>query len=331
MNTGSGVPREINALLHAARQAMASGRRGEARRILRELLRRQPDHVESWLMLASLSEPRAALAYAREALELDPDNRAARILVREQMRRIPRRERVDAAREARLPDELTPWMLPLDVMSRRRLFSPSIVLATAFLVAVAGLWWGSQRANAEAVSASHGEVPKATFTSTPTQTPTPTATPTITPTPTVTPLPSPTPTATLRPVSSSVYSTDPSELAGEGRWIDVDLSEQRVTAYEGATAVRTFIVSTGVARYPTLTGQYRVYLKLFSTPMSGPGYYLPGVPYTMYYDRGYALHGTYWHSNFGTPMSHGCINLYTPDAEWLFNFASIGTLVNIHP
>jgi lipoprotein-anchoring transpeptidase ErfK/SrfK len=64
--------------------------------------------------------------------------------------------------------------------------------------------------------------------------------------------------------------------------------------------------------------------------MAGPGYYLPNVPYTMYFYRGYAIHGTYWHHNFGTPMSHGCVNMYTPDAEWMFYFSSVGTLVNIH-
>jgi lipoprotein-anchoring transpeptidase ErfK/SrfK len=120
-------------------------------------------------------------------------------------------------------------------------------------------------------------------------------------------------------------------MVNEGRWIDIDLSSQRVTAFEGEEAVRTFVVSTGTSRYPTVTGQFRVYTKLYATDMAGPGYYLPDVPYTMYYYRGYALHGTYWHNNFGTPMSHGCVNLYTPDAQWLFNFASVGTLVNVHP
>ena len=65
--------------------------------------------------------------------------------------------------------------------------------------------------------------------------------------------------------------------------------------------------------------------------MSGPGYFLPGVPFTMYFYKGYGLHGTYWHNNFGTPMSHGCVNLTIPDSEWLYGFASIGTLVNVHP
>ncbi len=64
--------------------------------------------------------------------------------------------------------------------------------------------------------------------------------------------------------------------------------------------------------------------------MRGPGYDLPGVPYTMYFYKGYALHGTYWHNNFGHPMSHGCVNLRTSDAGWLFNWASVGTPVVTH-
>ena len=115
-----------------------------------------------------------------------------------------------------------------------------------------------------------------------------------------------------------------------GRWIDVNLSTQRLTAYQGNTAVRSTLVSTGLARTPTPTGRYRIYVKYASTLMSGPGYYLPDVPYTMYFYRNYSLHGTYWHSNFGHPMSHGCVNLPTPEAQWLYNWASVGTLVNIH-
>ena len=114
------------------------------------------------------------------------------------------------------------------------------------------------------------------------------------------------------------------------RWIDVNLSTQSLTAYEGNTPVRSTLVSTGLPATPTVTGQYRIYVKYTSAPMSGPGYYLPGVPYVMYFYRGYGLHGTYWHANFGYPMSHGCINLPTPEAQWLHSWASVGTLVNIH-
>jgi LysM repeat protein len=114
------------------------------------------------------------------------------------------------------------------------------------------------------------------------------------------------------------------------KWIDVDLSSQRVRAYRGNSVVRGMVVSTGIARYPTPTGRFRIYAKYPSVTMSGPGYYLPGVPHTMFFYRGYALHGTYWHNNFGRPMSHGCINLTRSDAAWLYAWAPVGTQVVIH-
>jgi lipoprotein-anchoring transpeptidase ErfK/SrfK len=114
------------------------------------------------------------------------------------------------------------------------------------------------------------------------------------------------------------------------RWIDVDLTRQTLTAYEGQTPVRSTLVSTGLPNTPTPVGRYKIYIKLRYDDMSGPDYYLHDVPYTMYFHGGYGIHGTYWHSNFGHPMSHGCINLPTSEAGWLFQWASVGTLVNIH-
>jgi lipoprotein-anchoring transpeptidase ErfK/SrfK len=123
----------------------------------------------------------------------------------------------------------------------------------------------------------------------------------------------------------------PEEVVGNGdRWIDVDLTNQMVYAYEGDVMVNSFVVSTGTWMTPTVTGEYKIYVKYRSASMSGPGYYLPDVPYIMYFYKGYGLHGTYWHSNFGTPMSHGCVNLRTEEAGWLFNWASVGTVVNVH-
>ncbi len=179
---------------------------------------------------------------------------------------------------------------------------------------------------------------KPTLTPTPTATFTPTPTPTDTPTPTPTPTPTetPYPTDTPLPVPTAMeesYVYEPGVLPDVGkkeRWIDVDLSSQSVSAYVGKNDVNTFIVSTGTWQHPTVTGQFNIYVKYRYTDMEGPGYYLPDVPYTMYFYDGYGLHGTYWHSNFGTPMSHGCINLRTEDAAWLYNWASVGTMVNVH-
>jgi lipoprotein-anchoring transpeptidase ErfK/SrfK len=123
----------------------------------------------------------------------------------------------------------------------------------------------------------------------------------------------------------------PQVAASDGeRWIDVDLSQQRLYAYAGETLMNSFVVSTGTWQTPTVTGKFKIWIKVRSQAMTGPGYYLPDVPYVMYFYKDYGLHGTYWHNNFGTPMSHGCVNLTIPDSEWLYNFASVGTVVNVH-
>ena len=174
----------------------------------------------------------------------------------------------------------------------------------------------------------------ATFTSTPTSTSTPTYTPTFTPTETPTPTltftPTETPWPTSTPFQPATEEPGDGDTGGGVHWIDVDLSQQMLYAYEGNTIVASFLVSTGVAAFPTVVGQFHIYMKFEYTLMAGDGYYLPDVPYTMYFYRGYGIHGTYWHSNFGTPMSHGCVNMYTPDAQWLFYWAPMGTLVNVH-
>ncbi len=317
--------------VRAAHHALSQGGRAEARRLARQAANQDPHREEAWLILAAVSEPKAGLAYAARALDANPRSKAARKAIRYLVRRLPPKDRRTALREAKLPERLTIQLAPLDALARRRFLSGRMALSAVLVCVMVGVWFRSSPADAQQPQVASAAIAKASFTPTPTLTPTPTNTPTPTLTPTPTPTPTDTPTPTPRPAYSFTYSVVPDELAEEGRWIDVDLSAQQVTAYNGASPVRSFIVSTGTAAHPSLTGQYRIYVKYTATPMSGPGYYLPGVPFTMYYYKGYALHGTYWHNNFGTPMSHGCINLRTPDAEWLFNFASVGTLVNVHP
>jgi lipoprotein-anchoring transpeptidase ErfK/SrfK len=161
---------------------------------------------------------------------------------------------------------------------------------------------------------------------------TPTITASFTPTFTSTFTPSPTYTATNTRIPTSTPWPEVYYVPGSGgeRWIDVDISAQQLVAYEGNSPVRSFIVSTGVAAHPTVLGRYHIYVKLRYDLMAGPGYYLPNVPYVMYFYQGYSIHGTYWHHNFGTPMSHGCVNMSIPDAEWVYYWASVGTLVNVH-
>ncbi len=116
--------------------------------------------------------------------------------------------------------------------------------------------------------------------------------------------------------------------------IDVDLANQRVYAYEGDRQVLSFIVSTGKwGRTPT--GTFTIWTKVRSQTMSGGDkaagtyYYLPNIEYVMFFaggdvdrSRGFSFHSTYWHNNFGHPMSHGCVNMRTADAKMLYEWAT---------
>jgi lipoprotein-anchoring transpeptidase ErfK/SrfK len=114
-----------------------------------------------------------------------------------------------------------------------------------------------------------------------------------------------------------------------GKSIVVSTQKQRIYAYENGQLVHSYLVSTGLPDSPTVLGDFKIYVKYTATDMKGPGYYLPSVPYTMYFYQGYGIHGTYWHNSFGRPMSHGCVNLPTPEAKWFFDWADVGTPVRV--
>ncbi len=112
-----------------------------------------------------------------------------------------------------------------------------------------------------------------------------------------------------------------------GRSILVDLSSQQLHALENGNVVRSFTVSTGKPSTPTPTGSFAIYSRYPMQRMVGVDYDLPNVTYVQYFEGPYSFHGTYWHSDFGTPVSHGCINLQPADAEWLWSWTGIGTPV----
>ena len=123
--------------------------------------------------------------------------------------------------------------------------------------------------------------------------------------------------------------------------IEVNLTTQTLTAFENDQNVGCFLISSGKwGRTPV--GTYYIWAKVKSQKMSGgvkelgTYYYLPNVPYIMFFynDKvakklGYSLHGTYWHSNFGYPMSHGCVNMKTSEAEIIYNWADDKTPIII--
>ena len=120
------------------------------------------------------------------------------------------------------------------------------------------------------------------------------------------------------------------------KWIEINLSQQTLYAHIGDSTVFTTLVSTGTAAHPTPPGDYNIFSKLQKDDMTNgragdDDYYnLPDVPWVMYFiGGGYAIHGTYWHHNWGRPMSHGCVNMPTNEALWLYKWAEIGTPVRV--
>ena len=127
----------------------------------------------------------------------------------------------------------------------------------------------------------------------------------------------------------------PEGIAEGARWIHVDLSEQALVAYDGQDAVFATLVSTGKAGFETPTGLFRIESKHVSITMDGSdeqqgSYSIEDVPWTMYFDGNYALHGAFWHGMFGHTRSHGCINLAPVDARWLFHWATPQLPVSWH-
>lgn len=113
---------------------------------------------------------------------------------------------------------------------------------------------------------------------------------------------------------------------GEEKWIEVSLSEQKVRAWEGNKLVMEFLISSGKWA-PTPKGDFRIWYKTRNQSMTGGSkelgtyYNLPNVSHNMFFYQGYALHGAYWHNNFGQPMSHGCVNAPLASAAQIFDWA----------
>ena len=357
------MSQENKAASDAVQIAISAIKRGDklsARKWAQEAIQISPDMEEPWLILAAVASPKASVVYLKKALELNPNSQRARKGMHWAVKRIREQK---ALSSTELPGKTNALKKKSKVQRRSLIFLIGALLIA--MLSVFFLWFGIPNftiASAEqqpvyfsvqfekatltftptltaTPTATSTITPTATATSTATQTPTPTSTATATPTPTFTPtstnttLP-PTPTATDKSTTKNkrkASNQPPQGVSGGEKWIDVDLSEQRVYAYEGNTVVNSFLVSTGTWRTPTVTGKFRIYVKYRFADMRGTGYYLQDVPYVMYFFKGYGLHGTYWHNNFGTPMSHGCVNLRTNEAGWLFNWAPTGTIVNVHP
>jgi lipoprotein-anchoring transpeptidase ErfK/SrfK len=320
-----------------AKEAFADGQRTQARRLARKAAQVAPDQEEPWLLLAALATPRGSLEYLKQALTINPRSARAKKALRWAEER---------AENANKGGDLRTIALTMPRWSNVVLFA-LLMAATGFAL-FAWLRPPSVDNNLRFVSAAAAQeinalfptstsTPTATHTSTNTSSPTPSSSPTNTPTPTETATATETftPTATSTNVANpeainKLFVELPNGLGPVERWIDIDLTAQTLSAYEGGDLVNHFVISSGRGGSPTVTGQFNVWAKVRIQAMSGVGYYIENVPWVMYFYKDYGIHGTWWHNNFGTPMSAGCINMSIPDAEWMYGWASIGTIVKVH-
>jgi hypothetical protein len=143
------------------------------------------------------------------------------------------------------------------------------------------------------------------------------------------------PSAAFRRVDSDPR---PRGVGHQELWVEIDLGEQTVAAYEGDQMVFASLVSSGLDRWPTRQGLFWVKQRRALGKMSGEAgtkdyYFVEDVPYAMFFDSGIALHGAYWHDKFGNQVSHGCVNMPPRDAEWVYRWserAPTGLRVWVH-
>lgn len=134
-----------------------------------------------------------------------------------------------------------------------------------------------------------------------------------------------TPITTPGAIPASIDLAVLNQRDANGRSIVIDLSEQRIYAFEHGQLIRNELVSTGQAGMETPLGDFQIYR--FRATRDMPGY--DGVPWVMYFYPDFAIHGADWHNDFGKPVSHGCVNLPVASAKWFYDFAVIGTPVHI--
>lgn len=349
-------------LVNQVQTALQMGQRAEAVRLLKQALRQEPQNAEAWSLAAELAPnakarqeclARAAKYAAPSAV---PTDSLDHLRHRSQATAEPAPSPVPASPVRRWAWRAAAAVLLVVVLGAgilwwRPLASPTSAPVIAAVTATATptplLTLTADAGQIAAVE----QTPAAVATATPTVTPNPIqpkqiassggigvdavlvprATWTITPSPTPTETPTPTPQPTL--LFNQVGFTMPAVAADE-RWIDVNLTTQQLNAYEGTTVVFSTAISSGLPQWATVTGQFRIYYRLPSQTMDGRrlgfDYVTEGVPYVQYFYQDFALHGAFWHNNFGQPMSHGCVNLSVSDSEWLYNWATYGTLVSVH-
>ena len=361
-------PNSLDYLILYAKNALKTGDKIKARDLANQAALLDPGSEEPWLILAAIGSPQESITYLNKALSIHPQSQRAKkgmqwALKRvhdEEMNEIQVEKKVDKAGSTEKQNNPKKTVKNKKITTRAKSKTriqqkerndlywilPLFIVIVLIGLAVF-LWFGSpvitfvlsqKSAPSEPTEAQPAAISLSEATPVISPFPTDSVAPKLTLAMAVMEIPAFTPIPPSNPASNKAFAgyfahswdiLNPAANTG-GFWLEVNLSNQMVFAYQGNNLIQSFLVSTGTSDFPTVTGTFKIYAKYPTYTMIGPGYNLPDVPYTMLFYKGYSLHGTYWHHNFGTPMSHGCVNMVTNDAAWVYQHASIGTEVIIH-
>jgi hypothetical protein len=299
-----------------------------------------PEAEEPWLALAAVSQPRASLAYLRQALKINPQSTRAR----QGMHWVQKRLR---AQPTRLPPP--PKKQPVNPPASApewKISIPGVLLVTLVCLILVWMAWPNENTFAQALlnvrlsSQAHAPAWSVVEIAKPTYTPTPTATFTVTPTFTATPTgtetatPLPTDTATPTPLPTN---TSPPDAPASTKRIVVSISQQHLWAYEGDNLAFSFVASTGMGN-STRVGTFSVLDKIPNAYGANWNIWMPnwlGIYYSGYLENG--IHALpilsngqrLWAGYLGTPISFGCVVLGVDESLELYNWAEVGTAVQI--
>lgn len=317
-------------LIKNARQALEKGDKKAARSWAHRAIKQDPSQKEPWLILAEVSTPKQSASYLEKAGKINPQ----RNLKIKQTTRAGKK--IGQIQKPKIKKQTIKHTKP---STHKKKTQWGIIMFFAFVFGgLGGLSWlgtkslinqGSEKL---AIQRPEGVLVKPSMTPSINLIPTDSTTSisTTPPQSIFTPIPTYKPDMSFTNYYAHSWDIPSTEVGDSDFWIEVDLSDQILFTYSGSNLTQSYSVSTGTSKHPTVTGMYKIYAMYPYYSMRGPGYYLPDVPFSMFFYKGYSIHGTYWHRNFGTPMSHGCVNMETSAAAQVYEQARIGTMVYVH-
>ncbi len=343
----------VSQTLERAKEALQRGEKHEARYWAQIAASMAPAMEEPWLILAAVANPRASIAYLERALEVNPKSERVQEELNVAHRRQLNEKTLPVGQDAGTPPtqvKVYTQQKPVVQKERRFLHIPvplRFLILALFLVAASAFFWAGSSFSALAAARnrtgtssndsqihywSQAYLPKPTYTSSPTATFTPIPSPTATSTITAIPLPA----NTLRPSDS--LQGQMSAVSGK-KLIVVSIHEQHLYAYQGSKLIYSFIVSTG-SNNSTVVGTYDILDKIPNAYGADWNFWMPdwmGIYYVGTLEDGFhALplldNGQrLWGDEIGTPVTYGCVVLGIADAQTLYNWAEVGTAVQINP